>query len=118
MMIDKYGALRIIDFDRYDFGDPWEEFNRIVWSAQASPAFASGIIDGYFDGSVPPEFWALLVLYIGSNTLSSVPWAIPFGEREINTMLNQAKHILEWYDGMKRIIPSWYMKNDPGVPTV
>jgi aminoglycoside phosphotransferase (APT) family kinase protein len=20
----------IIDFDRYDFGDPWEEFNRIV----------------------------------------------------------------------------------------
>ena len=23
----------IIDFDRYDFGDPWEEFNRIVWCA-------------------------------------------------------------------------------------
>ena len=118
MMIDKDGRLCIIDFDRYDFGDPWEEFNRIVWCAEASPAFASGIVDGYFGADVPEKFWRLLALYIGSNTLSSLPWAIPFGEREINTMLNQAKHIMEWYDGMKRVIPSWYMKNDHGVPTV
>lgn len=29
MMLEQ-GELKIIDFDRYDFGDPWEEFNRIV----------------------------------------------------------------------------------------
>ncbi|BBB90420.1 MAG TPA: GNAT family N-acetyltransferase [Methylomusa anaerophila] len=34
--------MRIIDFDRYDFGDPREEFNRIVWCATASPYFATG----------------------------------------------------------------------------
>ena len=34
------GKLFVIDFDRFDWGDPWEEFNRIVWSAQLSPAFA------------------------------------------------------------------------------
>ena len=50
MMIDCDGVLNIIDFDRDDFGDPWEEFNRIVWCAQAAPAFASGMVDGYFDG--------------------------------------------------------------------
>ena len=44
-------ALKIIDFDRYDFGDPWEEFNRIVWSAVASPHFATGQLQGYFGGS-------------------------------------------------------------------
>lgn len=27
MMLDRAGSLQIIDFDRYDFGDPWEEFN-------------------------------------------------------------------------------------------
>ena len=48
MMIDRDGKLTIIDFDRDDFGDPWEEFNRIVWCAQAAPAFASGMVDGYF----------------------------------------------------------------------
>lgn len=34
MMIDRNGTLTVIDFDRDDYGDPWEEFNRIVWCAQ------------------------------------------------------------------------------------
>ncbi len=110
MMIDREGKLQIIDFDRYDFGDPWEEFNRIVWCAQKSPLFASGMVNGYFDGDVPLDFWKLLALYIASNTLSSVYWAIPFGQDEVNTMLNQAKDILSWYDNMRNPVPSWYFK--------
>lgn len=108
MMIDDAGKLYIIDFNRNDYGDPWEEFNRIVWCAQRSELFASGIVDGYFDNDVPTDFWKLLALYISSNTLSSVYWAIPFGEKEINTMLNQAAEIMSWYDDMKNIIPTWY----------
>lgn len=110
MMIDKDGVLTIIDFDRDDFGDPWEEFNRIVWCAQAAPAFASGMVDGYFGGEVPMAFWKLLALYISSNTLSSLPWAIPFGDGEIQVMRKQAAQVLEWYDGMKNVVPSWYKK--------
>lgn len=109
MMIEK-NKIVIIDFDRYDFGDPWEEFNRIVWCAQASPMFASGIINGYFDNEVPLEFWKLLALYISSNMLSSIPWAIPFGESEVNTMINQAKDVLSWYNNMQNPIPTWYIK--------
>lgn len=102
--------LVIIDFDRYDFGDPWKEFNRIVWCVQALPIFASGILNGYFDNEVPLKFWNLLALYISSNTLSSIPWAISFGEREINIMLNQAKDVLNWYDNMQNPVPDWYVK--------
>lgn len=109
MMIEN-GKIVIIDFDRYDFGDPWEEFNRIVWCAQASPLFASGIVNGYFDGRVPIEFWKLLALYISTNMLSSIPWAIPFGKGEINTMLNQARDVLRWYDNMQNSVPGWYFK--------
>lgn len=108
MMIDYTGKLVIIDFNRDDYGDPWEEFNRIVWSAQASPVFATGMVDGYFAFEVPMEFWNLLALYISSNTLSSLPWAIPFGEAEIAVMQKQAKDILDWYDGMKNTVPKWY----------
>ena len=108
MMIDKDGGLTIIDFDRDDFGDPWEEFNRIVWCAQAAPAFASGMVDGYFDAEIPMEFWKLLALYISSNTLSSLPWAISFGEKEIQTMRKQAAEVLLWYDNMRNPVPSWY----------
>ena len=81
-----------------------------MWCAQTSPLFASGIVNGYFDGDVPLEFWKLLALYISSNTLSSIPWAIPFGEKEIETMLNQAKEVLEWYDNMTNAVPRWYVK--------
>ena len=108
MMVDRSGKLTVIDFDRDDHGDPWEEFNRIVWCAQAAPAFASGMVDGYFGGEVPMEFWKLLALYICSNTLSSLPWAIPFGEGEIQVMRKQAAQVLEWYDGMKNVVPAWY----------
>ena len=55
MMLEN-GELKIIDFDRYDFGDPWEEFNRIVWSASVSPHFATGQLRGYFGGEPPLEF--------------------------------------------------------------
>ena len=108
MMIGKDKKLYVIDFNRNDFGDPWEEFNRIVWCAQSAPFFATGMVDGYFDGNVPLEFWRLLALYISSNTLGSLYWAIPFGQGEIDTMTNQAKDVLSWYDGMTRVVPTWY----------
>lgn len=80
MMIDKDGTLVIIDFEKHDVGDPWEEFNRIVWSAQASACFSSGLVDGYFGCEIPMDFWRLLALYVCSNLLGSLPWAIPFGQ--------------------------------------
>lgn len=108
MMLDPCGTLTIIDFDKDDYGDPWEEFNRIVWSAQAAPRFAAGMVDGYFDGNVPDTFWRLLALYICSNTIGSLPWAIPFGEGEVQVMRTQAAQILDWYNGFRTHIPSWY----------
>ncbi|MBQ4639460.1 MAG: phosphotransferase [Clostridia bacterium] len=110
MMIGNDGRLYVIDFNRFDFGDPWEEFNRIVWCGQKAPVFAAGMVDGYFDGRVPEEFWALLALYIASNALGSLPWAIPFGEEEIQVMIKQGQDVLSWYDHMQSIVPSWYKK--------
>ena len=109
MMVDRNGDLCIIDFNRNDYGDPWEEFNRIVWCVQKSPLFATGMVNGYFGSAVPMDFWKLLALYISSNTLSSVYWAIPFGESEVKTMLNQAEEVLTWYADMSNPIPTWYL---------
>ena len=110
MMVEN-GRLVIIDFDRMDYGDPWEEFNRIVWCAQKSAIFATGMVEGYFGDSVPEEFWSLLALYTCSNMLSSIPWAIPYGQGQVEIMLKQAKDVLEWYDNMNSIVPKWYKGN-------
>lgn len=110
MMLED-GKLRIIDFDRWDIGDPWEEFNRIVWSAQASPPFATGQLRGYFDGEVPEAFWPLLALYIASNTLGSLAWASAYGEGQEQVMQRQAAEVLGWYDNMARLVPRWYLRD-------
>ena len=110
MMLEN-GELKIIDFDRYDYGDPWEEFNRIVWSAAASPHFATGQLRGYFHGEPPEEFFSLLAFYIASNTLSSIYWALPFGKSDLDTMMNQTQDVLKWFDNMKNPVPSWYQKD-------
>lgn len=101
--------LCIIDFDRADIGDPWEEFNRIVWPAGISPAFANGQLHGYFDGDPPDDFFRLLALYIATNTISSVPWAVARGRDEIETFEAQARDVLDWYDGMRTTLPGWYV---------
>lgn len=58
------------------------------------------------------DFWKLLALYISSNMLSSIPWAIPFGDGEIQTMLNQAKDVLCWHDNMQNPVPTWYINGE------
>ncbi len=108
MMIEN-GKLIIIDFDRSDFGDPWEEFNRIVWCAQSAPYFATGMVDGYFDKTSPMEFWKSLAFYISSNTLSSIYWAMDFGQSDLDVMMKQSQDVLSWYDNFKRVIPTWYI---------
>jgi aminoglycoside phosphotransferase (APT) family kinase protein len=110
MMLEN-GELKIIDFDRYDFGDPWEEFNRIVWSGAASPHFATGQLRGYFGGEPPIEFWKLLAFYIASNTLSSIYWAVPFGQSDLDTMMKQSQDVLAWFANMRNPISTWYLKD-------
>lgn len=111
MVVDENGILGVVDFDRMSFGDPWEEFNRITWSAQCSPVFASAMLSAYFGGEVPTEFWRLLALYMASNQLSSIPWAIPFGQEQIDVMIRQNREVRSWYSGAYgEGAPNWYVK--------
>lgn len=114
LLIQPDGQLALIDLNRFDAGDPWEEFNRIVWDVAVSPVFASARINAYFPHGIFDNFFPLLRLYIASNALSSVPWAIPFGDAEVQVMQNQLRDIQSWYDGMTRIIPSWYIPKENG----
>ncbi|MNO52825.1 Phosphotransferase enzyme family protein [compost metagenome] len=108
MIITNTKELGIIDFNRLDFGDPWEEFNRITWCSEISGYFASGRINGYFNDDVPDAFFRLMALYIACNQIGSVHWAIPFGEEQVDIMLDQAKNVFNEYNGFRSCIPSWY----------
>lgn len=110
MMIDS-DKLKIIDFDRCDFGDAYEDLKSITWDVQLSPDFAAGRINGYFENNPPIEFWNLLKLYICVGTISSITWAIPYGEDEIKIMKDLANEFISWYDNSDSSIPKWYTDN-------
>jgi len=103
--------LKIIDFDRYEIGDPWKEFNCIVWSAMASPYFATGQLNTYFGGEPSAEFFELFAVYVSMLLLSLMSsWAVT-SEYGRNVTMNLSQEILKWFDGMKNSVPSWYLKN-------
>jgi aminoglycoside phosphotransferase (APT) family kinase protein len=102
------GNLAILDFDRWDIGDPWEEFNRIVWCREKSPLFASAMIDAYFDFEVPKDFFELLFLYVGSNAIGSIAWAQGYGDQEVEVMMRLIRQFDEDTDHFTQINPKWY----------
>ena len=108
LMLDEGLDLWVIDFDREDVGDPWYEFNRIIWDVRVGAEYARGMVDGYFGGEIPDEFWRLLRLYQSQNMISSLPWAVDYGEREVEIAIQNAAIVLDWYDDMKEIVPNWY----------
>lgn len=113
MVISEDIKLGIIDFNRLDYGDPWEEFNRMTWCSEISSHFASGRIHGYFNNDVPERFFRLMALYIASNQLSSISWAVPFGEEQVQIMLSRAQDILHDYDSFQSFVPNWYIPSFP-----
>lgn len=108
MIVTNDNELGIIDFNRMNYGDPWEEFNRITWCANTSHEFAKGRINGYFDNNVPEKFFKLMTLYIGCNQLGSIPWSLGFGQKEVDTITKQCEMTLNYYDDFKSFIPKWY----------
>ena len=109
MLLTPSQQLAVIDFNRLDFGDPWDEFNRITWTADMSPDFAAGQIDGYFDHTPPTAFFDLMALYIGVNQIGAIPWAMDYGEEEIQTLLQQTKVVMNWFNDFSTSIPNWYL---------
>ena len=108
MLLTPDGKLAVIDFNRLGFGDPWEEFNRLVWSVQQSTWFATGQIDGYFDDQIPPDFFTCMTLYMAVNQIGAIPWAVPFGTDQVNLMIIQLSEFVQWFNSFQRVVPNWY----------
>ena len=103
------GSLGVIDFNRWEVGDPYEEFYKLeCFGVEASTAYGAGQIDAYFAGNVPENFWKALAVYSAHAALFSIVWAKPFGERDVSGMKVRAVRIMRDYDSFRTLIPKWY----------
>lgn len=102
-------TLGVIDFNRWEVGDPYEEFYKLEsFGVEVSVPYCIGQIDAYFNDEVPTQFWETLAVYVAHASLYSIKWAEKFGQKDIDGMVARCKAAMEHYDGFRRVVPSWY----------
>lgn len=99
----------VIDFNRFDWGDPYLEFLKIgLFSREVSIPFSIGQIHGYFKQKIPGNFWRLYSTYLAMELFSAIVWTKKVLPEKLDEMLSRIDMILEDHKGFELIIPSWY----------
>lgn len=104
------GSIGVIDFNRWEVGDPYEEFYKLEsFAREISIPYCIGQIETYFNRNVPYDFWKILAVYVAHASLYSIKWAEKFGKEEIDGMINRCLMAFDDYDYFKTVIPKWYI---------
>ncbi len=94
---NNYGG--ILDFNRFDWGDPLHEYVKLEWFTRpVSSHFARGQLHGYF-GSRPlhVEQSATIALYVAMSVISTVVWTLEYHPRTMPHIEEIMRAILEKY---------------------
>lgn len=103
------GEIGVIDFNRWEVGDPYEEFYKLEsFARELSIPYCIGQIQAYFDNNIPEDFWSILAVYVAHASLFSIKWAEKFGQTDIDAMVERCMVAFEDYDYFRRDIPVWY----------
>lgn len=106
------GTIGVIDFNRWEIGDPYEEFYKLEsFGVELSIPYCIGQIEGYFNDQVPEQFWETLAVYVAHSSLYSIEWATQFDEEEILGMVQRYHASIKHFDHYKQIVPTWYGNN-------
>jgi aminoglycoside phosphotransferase (APT) family kinase protein len=100
----------LIDFNRYDWGDPVHDFLKMgMFSKGVSIPFSIGQVKGYHQSQEPDElFWKLYALYLAMSLFSSIVWVWKVVPEEKDSLLNNIAIILEDQDNFDSFKPTWY----------
>ncbi|MBE9913082.1 aminoglycoside phosphotransferase family protein [Paenibacillus donghaensis] len=109
-LIFRHGELAgIIDFGRFDWGDPWEEFFKLPkYTCDISKYFAYGQILGYFNGEIPDKFWAKYNLFVALNQHATLIGGAQ--NHKIRETLHKIKHTVDTHDFEDNGPPEWYLE--------
>lgn len=99
----------VIDFNRYDWGDPYHDFLKIAYfSRDVSIPFCIGQINGYFNSLIPQEFWKLYALYTAMIIFPTITWTLKVVPEQLDSMLARIRVVLEDHLNFEEIVPLWY----------
>lgn len=103
------GSIGVIDFNRWEVGDPYEEFYKLEsFGVEVSIPYCIGQFDSYFYDNIPDDFWLTNAVYVAQASLFSIKWAEKFGQEDIAGMVQRARNSFDNYDYFRLNIPKWY----------
>lgn len=113
LMVMPDGQIGVIDFNAYnkDHGDPWWEFDPTNWGNEPNAYFCTGLINGYFDGSPPGEFFQMHRYYLAYDALAALCDTSVGNQGEPEEGRRHLDNVLRWFDNMQNSIPLWYHKD-------
>jgi aminoglycoside phosphotransferase (APT) family kinase protein len=111
MIISNGHLAGVIDFNRFDWGDPIHEFIKVgFFSSAVSIPFSIGQIKGYHNGKDPDElFWKLYSLYLAMCIFSSIVWQMKVEPKEMGNMMEYINNVLRDHDNFRLQKPKWYI---------
>ncbi|MCW1241925.1 aminoglycoside phosphotransferase family protein [Bacillus pretiosus] len=99
----------IIDFNGYDFGDPYHDFyNLSLFSRRLSIPYCIGQVNNYFLNEPDDMFWRLYALYAAMNIFSTIVWTKKYDEQSFDDALERIDFILQDHDYFIFDKPLWY----------
>lgn len=103
------GSIGVIDFNRWEVGDPYEEFYKLEsFGIEISVPYCIGQIDAYFNDNVPEDFWTANAVYVAQASLFSIKWAEKFGQADVDGMVRRAWASMKNFDNFNLSVPKWY----------
>jgi len=99
----------VIDFDRFDWGDPIHDFVKLgMFSCEISIPFSIGQVTGYFNGEIPPHFWRVYSIYLAMTIFSSIVWTLKVVPGTINEMMERLYRVMEEHKNFESFQPNWF----------
>lgn len=114
IIVNKGTFSGVIDFNRYDWGDPVHDFYKIAhFSRNISVPFSVGQFDGYNRGNVSHEFWKKYSLYAAMSIVPDIVWSYRHSIRtgtaeQIERSQKTIQTILSDHESFELDVPLWY----------
>ncbi len=109
MILSPEQKIIIIDFDRFDWKAPIEDFYKLaVFSRNISIPFCKGQIDGYTDNNPSSQFWEMYCLYIAMTSFLSLLWGKMRSEEMYTYRKRLCDILIQDHNCFQDKIPRWY----------
>ncbi|OZM58222.1 aminoglycoside phosphotransferase [Lottiidibacillus patelloidae] len=103
----------VIDFNNFDWGDPYHDFVKIaLFTTEISIPFSIGQLNGYFNGKIPEDFWKLYSVYVAMVLFSSIIWSQRFAPGQLEEMKTRLERIIEEHHNFELQKPTWFTQEN------